>query len=508
MAGFEEQIKYRRPDIDFDPALGLLDLPDESLFANIDLIADRIQKAMYTNEPLVIFGHDDPDGVTGTYILHQFFNSIGYQKHKYYIPNRTLWPHGIQDDFVEYVRHNSFSLAIAVDNGIASWEGVEKLKSLGCDTLIIDHHLIQAEQLPDAFGIMNPRLPQCKYPFKDLAGVGVVLMLIRHLGKLLDHEVNDSAYFWAAVGSIADKVPMLGINRLIVRHVIQNWATMRDDSIEFLLRNFKRVSSEMDVFNFMINTSRLIANGREKDGQHMGMRFLLQMGDEKASLFEALESEKKQWEAELNRIFGYLDTILADFEARAFIYFDDEDLIPYNFLGTASTYVVSSLGIPAIMIKYHNGNMVCEGRCPDGMNMVHAFTHCKAHLIQYGGHAKAAGFTMNPDSYEGFLSCYNEYLDQNLQTANKPPRFDIDAIIRLEDLHYANWQIIEKLLPYGIQNPEPLFLAKNVEVNKLLANFSLEYGRVNLPKGKTVDLVFYWKSHQSVRVVDFELSQV
>ena len=502
-----QQLLLSRPNIDPNSTMDIKSLPDESLFANIDLVTDRIQKAMYANEPLVIFGHDDPDGITGTYILYQFFNSCGYQKHHYYIPNRNIWPHGIQDDFVEYVRRHSLSLAIAVDNGITSWEGVEKLKALGCDTLIVDHHLIQAQQLPQAYGIINPRLENCQYPFKELAGVGVVLMLIRYLGRRLEHQVPESAYFWTAVGSIADKVPMVGLNRLILRHVIEHWPLMRDPSIEFLMRNFKRVSSEMDVFNFLINCSRLIANGREPEGQHMGMRFLLQMGDEKAGLFEELEAEKKQWEAELNRIFAYLDTILSDFEARAFIYFDDEDLIPYHFLGTASTYVVSTLGIPAIMIKYHNGNMVCEGRCPDGMNMVDAFTHCQVHLIQYGGHAKAAGFVMNPESYDDFLTCYNEYLDANLKAVEQSPRFEIDACIQLEELNETNWQQLQKLLPYGIQNPEPLFLIKNIDVTEFLSNFSTEYSSVNLARGQKVDLVFYWKGPQNVRVMDYAISQ-
>ncbi|HPV14490.1 MAG TPA: DHH family phosphoesterase [Candidatus Cloacimonadota bacterium] len=503
LAGFVTQLKKSRPEVDLGLDLTLEDLPDEGLFANIEVLADRIQKAMYTNEPLVIFGHDDPDGLTGTYILHQFFNSIGYQKHEFYIPNRNLWQHGIQDDFVEHVRENGFTLAIVVDNGISSREGVERLKRLGCDTLIVDHHLIQQEQLPEAFAIMNPRLPGCRYPFKDLAGVGVVLMLIRHLGKILEHEVDESAYFWTAVGSIADKVPMVGLNRLILRHVIDNWPQMRDASIDFLLRNFKRLSDEMDVFDFITNTSRLIANGREEGGQHMAMRFLLQMGDEKAKLFQALELKKRQWESELNRIFGYMDTILADFEARAFIYFDDEDMIPYNFLGTASTYVVSSLNIPAIMIKYHNGKMVCEGRCPEGMNMVDAFAHCKEHLIQYGGHAKAAGFTMHPDKYDDFLSCYNDYLDHNLQESEPPPRFEVDAVISLEDMHFANWQILQKLLPYGIKNPEPLLLARGVDTNTLMSRFTIEFNNISLPRGEKIDIVFYWKNRQSVRVMDF-----
>lgn len=504
-ASFIDQLKQSRPHVDLgsDPELDAL--PDESLFANIDIVADRIRKAMYNNEPLVIFGHDDPDGITSTYILYQFFNSCGYQRHNYFIPNRNTESHGIQDSFVEYVRREGFKLVITVDNGIASYDGVERLNSLGCDTLIVDHHLVQPEQLPRAYSVLNPQLPQCGYPFKALAGVGVVLMLIRYLGRLLDHVIPTSAYFWTAVGSIADKVPMIGLNRLLVRHVMKHWRQVNDPSIEFLLRNFNRVSSDMDVFNFIVNTSRLIANGREGGGQHMAMRFLLQMGDEKADLFQTLEDQKKKWEGELNRVFGFLDTITAGFDGNAFIYYDDEDVIPYNLLGTASTYVVSNFGIPTIMLKHHNGNMVCEGRCGDGFNMVEAFTRCKEHLLQFGGHTKAAGFTMNPSSYDAFLECYNEYLSQKQQRDGTSPLHQIDVLAAPEDLSAGNWELMQMLLPYGMQNPEPLLMIRDTSLAALQQSFQLEYNSVNIPPSKALDILFHWKSPGSIRIMDFAL---
>ena len=156
-------------------------LPDEALFANIDKVEHRIRAALYENEPMVIFGHDDPDGITSTYILYNFLNSCGYQKHRYYIPNRNMEPHGIQAGFIDFVREGNYKLIVTVDNGIASLEGVKQLNALGCDVIITDHHIVQPEVLPPAYAIMNPQLPQCDYPFKQLAGVGVVLILIRYL---------------------------------------------------------------------------------------------------------------------------------------------------------------------------------------------------------------------------------------------------------------------------------------------------------------------------------------
>jgi single-stranded-DNA-specific exonuclease len=501
---FLKQLISRRKLDPWELKATLEDLPDEGLLANIEQVADRIRRAMFTNEPLIIFGHDDPDGITSTYILYQFFNSCGYQRHRYYIPNRNLEPHGIQKSFVDHVREGGYSLVVTVDNGIASYDGVAGLNQLGCDVIITDHHLIQPEQLPPAQAILNPQLPQCQYPYKSLAGVGVVLMLIRYLGRILDHPVPLSAYFWNAVGSIADKVPMTGVNRILVRHVLDNIHSLNDPSVEFLLRNYSRVSNRTDAFNFIQNTSRLIANGREPGGQHTAMRFLLQMGDEKASLFENLERQKNVWESELNRVFSFLDTVSTGFSGNAFVYFDDEDVIPYNLLGTASTYMVHRLGIPAIMLKIHNGKMVCEGRCTDGFNMVEAFTHCRQHLVQYGGHAKAAGFSMEPHDYDGFLECYSDYLASRNIKPSPEDHTDADACLQLADFNHRNWMDLEQLLPFGQQNSEPVILVRNTSLSQLQNLFTIDYNSTSIPMGKTGDVYLQWKNPQGVRILAFQ----
>lgn len=483
---------------------GLETLPDEALLANIKPVAERISRAMFDNEPTVIFGHDDPDGITSTYVMYQFFNACGYQRHNYFIPNRNLESHGIQDSFVNFVREGGYKLVITVDNGISSYQGVEKLNQLGCEVVITDHHLIQPETLPNAQAILNPQLPGCQYPFKALAGVGVALMLARWLGRSLEHKVPLSSYFWTAVGSIADKVPMTGLNRIIIRHVIDHWDEMNDPSVDFLLRNHKRIESDMDVFNFMQYTSRLIANGRESNGQHTAMRFLLQMGDAKAELFQSMEAQQKKWEGELNRIFSFLDSVTAGFSSHAFIYFDDEGVIPYPLLGTGATYVLGKLGIPAILLKQHNGGIVCEGRCGDGFNMVEAFAYCREHLKQFGGHVKAAGFTLEPDRYDAFLECYNHYLAVNLGSGPTPSQEEPDACLGLDQFTLDNWRGLEQLLPFGQQHQEPRILVRDTRLDELQKLFLFEHGSASLPLGQTGNALVHWRGPKLVKILSFD----
>ncbi|MCB5278906.1 MAG: DHH family phosphoesterase [Candidatus Cloacimonetes bacterium] len=477
------------------------DLPDEQLFANIDKVALRIHEAIYNNESMIIFGHDDPDGITSTYILYNYLNSCGYQRHSYYIPNRNIESHGIQSNFIEHVKQGAFDLVITVDNGISAYDGIESLKKLGCDIIVTDHHLIQPDMLPDAYAILNPQLPECNYPFKALAGVGVVLMLIRYLAKKWEHHIDPASYFWAAVGSIADKVPMIGINRIIVRYVLENFEQTQDQTVQFLLRNYSRVNTYTDVFNFITYTSRLIANGREEAGQHTALRFILQLSDAKAQLFERLESQKNLWERELNRVFGFLETLSEDFVGNYFVYYDDDGVIPYSLLGTASTFIVNRLGIPTIMLKHHNGNMVCEGRCGEGFNMVEAFTHCKDHLIQFGGHAKAAGFTMLPSAYDNFLECFNAYLSDNFIISEEVSELNYEAECRIEDMDNLTWQSMELLLPWGQKNHEPMLLIKALKQTDLNGNWNLDSGSLHLPREKACDCIALWRSANQIRIL-------
>ncbi|MDD3102928.1 MAG: DHH family phosphoesterase [Candidatus Cloacimonetes bacterium] len=489
---------------DLDPEkleTSLDDLPDEKLLANIETAAERVHEALYNNEPVIIFGHDDPDGVTSSYILYNFLNSIGFQRHSCYIPNRTLEPHGIQDGFIDHVKEGGYKLVITVDNGISADEGVQRLNALGCDVIITDHHLIQPDKLPEAYAIVNPQLPLCKYPFKPLAGVGVALMLIRYLAKEWNHSIDPASYFWTAVGSIADKVPMIGLNRTIVRYVLNNFEKVQDQTVDFLLRNYRRVSSSTDIYNFISYTAHLIANGREADGKHTALKFLTQISDAKARLFEILEEQKNLWEKDLNRVFGFLDTLSVDFVGNFFVYYDEDNVIPYPLLGTAATFIVNRLHIPTIMLKHHNGLTVCEARCSDGFNMVDAFSHCKEHLIQFGGHPKAAGFTMKPEAYDLFVECFHGYISENFSPPDEDVEIPFDTQCRLEEMNADTWQDLELLLPWGQKNPEPVLKIIGLKAEEINGDWNLDSSSLRPERGSICDCIAAWRSINQLRIL-------
>jgi single-stranded-DNA-specific exonuclease len=501
------QIMQTRKLTEQDLHKTLDDLPNEELLLNISQVAERIRDALYKNEPMIIFGHDDPDGITSAYILYRYLETLGYQKHHYYIPNRNFENHGIQKSFLEFVKKGKYPLVITVDNGISALEGIASLNELGCEVLVTDHHLVQQDQIPDAYAILNPQLPDSEYPYRMLAGVGVVLMLIRYLSKLLEHPLEPALYFWAAIGSIADKVPMTGVNRLIVRHVINNWDTIKDYTIDFLLRNYNRVSSVTDKLGFMQYCCRLIANGREENGQHVAMRFLLQLSDEKVRLFQLLEEEKNGWETALNNVFKLVDTLLEDYDGDAFVYYDDEDLIPFSLLGTAATYIVNNLNVPTILLKNRQNVMVCEGRCNSKFNMVDAFTYCKGSLIQFGGHAKAAGFTMAPEKYDEFLDLFHTFLKAQHDIMKQAHNLNIDAVTVCNELNNKTWHELDILMPYGQENPEPVIVATDCNITHLAERFSLDNNGIQIPDEGHWDIALKLKSASLLKLLDIHPMQ-
>jgi len=482
---------------------GIEALPDESLLANIEKGATRIKKAMYDNEPLVIFGHDDPDGITSTYILYQFFNACGFQNHKYFIPNRNVEPYGIQDSLVDFVKQGNYHLVITVDNGIASFEGVEKLNKIGCETLITDHHLIQPDKLPNANTIINPHLPYSKYPYKMLAGVGVVLMLIRFLSRELEYDITPDYYFWTAVGSIADRVPMTEVNRIIVRYAFQHWKEINNDTIEFLLPYYGPTETYTDIYALIQYLVRLLSNGREENGENAALRFLIKTDGEKEELFYKLESLKNQSETELAKVYNFLDTLTTGFEGNAFIYLDDEDIIPYHLLGAAASYIAGKFSVPTLIMKLYKSEIVCESRCTEGFNLVEAFTACKEHLKQYGGHAKAAGFSLEPEKYDSFLECFHQYLDENCPEPVTNLKIEPDAVVSLEELNEQNWLSLELLLPYGEDHPEPCFLIKDTTLMGLQSKFQVDINGFNFPDNIKGDVLVSWISPRVLKVLSF-----
>ncbi len=501
---FIDQILANRGKTRTDYKKKIEDLPDELLLKDLDIAIERILQALYNNERIVIFGHDDPDGVTSTYLLYDFFDSCGFQNHYYYIPNRLVDHHGIQDSFVEYLKMKKADLVITVDNGISSKDKVEEIKALGIVVIITDHHLFAEENIPLASAVVNPKRQDCNYPYKMVAGVGVSLMLVRGLAKKLGKEVKPSYYFWTAVGSLADRVPMADVNWIIVRHVLDCWDEITGNTIDMLKSVCNPIINNYDKMNFLTYSYRMIANGRDIGGNHHGLQFMIANDREKYDEFALIQSEKKANEQNLYGLNTIIAEILADYDGNGVVYFDQESRITSPLLGTCATFLVNTLYEPVIMLKERDDIIICEGRCSDGFNILEAFKYCEEALIQFGGHVRAGGFTMHKENLELFTKLYKEYFQQEKPQIDANKTINIDAIINISDLDSDAIEQLDFMLPFGQDNQEPMILVRNYDVNGNHHRLTFDNGvKQQLSDNILYELVVQLTNNGQAKVIDY-----
>ncbi|MCD6176599.1 MAG: DHH family phosphoesterase [Candidatus Cloacimonetes bacterium] len=474
-----DQIKANRGISDSFIYSSISDLPDSSLLKDINIAADRIINAVQQKEKIIIYGHDDVDGITATYILYDFLEKLGSQNHFYYIPNRLIDNHGIQQNFIDKVKKEKFNLVITVDGSVSEKKAITEIMGLGCDVIVTDHHIVQDDLIPPALAIVNPKQRDCNFPYDMIAGVGVVYFLIKRISEITGITDDRNYLFWVAVGTISDKVPLLDVNRIFVKEVLDTWNTFDNNTLYKLspyLESGINYSQRMNNIHYII---KLLSNGRDKNGNHKSMKLLVTHDKEKDAIIAEMQSQQKKHEAKLDGIRHYIRTKIPPILGNFYIFKDINHQIPFELLGYSASFITKKYKIPVIFIKNKNGIAAGEARGINGFNLVDAFTYCSEYLIQYGGHAKAAGFTIRSNKVEKFIKKFEEYVDKNQIAIEDNKRIDIDAVITSRELDKFNEYIkmeYSLLQPFGQGNLEPKFLlldylpkrdAQRIQFNKL-----------------------------------------
>jgi len=481
------------------------DIPNATLLKDIEKASQRILTAVQNKEKIIIYGHDDVDGITSSYILYDFLEKLGSQNHFYYIPNRLIDEHGIQQNFIDKVKDEEFELVITVDGGSSSKKATEKIMKHGCDVIITDHHIILESLIPPALAIINPKQSECEFPFDMLAGVGVVYFLINRISQITGIKYDRNYLFWVAVGSISDKVPLIGVNRIFVKEVLDHWSTFDDDTLYKLnpyLEPGLNYSQRMNNIHYII---KLLSNGRGREGKHKSMEMLTTHNKEKDIVIAEMQNQQRRYENKLDNIRRYIRTTLPPELGDYFIFRDLDHQIPFELLGFSASIIAKKHKIPAISIKSKNGIAIGEARGTDGINLVDAFTYCRDHLIQYGGHAKAAGFTIRSSEVDAFVIKFDEFIKQRLEIINENRRIDIDAVINSRDLEKFNEYIkmdYNLLQPFGEGNPEPKFLLIDYLPQRDVQRIQFKKLESKIKPEVPYNIVFTFKD-SSFRYIDF-----
>ena len=556
------RILYNRGYTDTKSAANFITMSEEMLsspfdMADMDKAVARIQKALSENEKITVYGDYDVDGVTSVCTLYLYLKSCG-AKVDYYIPNRAGEGYGVTKSAIDMIAENGTKLIITVDTGVTATEEVEYAHSCGVDFLITDHHECHAE-LPSASAVINPHRPDCKYPFKELAGVGVVFKLIcahyERINKLKRMEstlkiLREYADL-VAIGTIADVMPIVGENRIIVKYGLKMIENTKRIGLESLIamstvkaekmsrESIKRRRKPKITSSFIGYTlaPRINAAGRVRSASVAVELFLANDEDTAYEIAEQLCAANRERQAEENKIMleAYEKIEQLDIEKNPVIVIEN-DTWHHGVIGIVSSRITEKYARPSILVSFDGNSPDTpydehvgkgSGRSIKGMNLVDALVSCSDELVKYGGHELAAGLSVSRSKLSRFKEKINEYARNALTEQDMLPTLEADMEIGFDEASISLAEALGLLEPYGVGNPMPMFVLRNATVYELasvgegkhtkitLGNsehsvvamcFSTSVDSLNIYTGDCVDLLFSisineWMERKSVQLI-------
>jgi single-stranded-DNA-specific exonuclease len=439
---------------------------------DMNKVVQRIQYAILQSEPIVIYGDYDVDGVTATVLLVEVLSNLGADV-KPYIPNRFDEGYGLNNEALDQLVKDGAKLVISVDCGIRSAAEAQHARSLNLDLIITDHHEPSGD-LPDAFAVINPKQPGDDYPEKYLAGVGIAYKIAEALlaasgenqGTSNQPPVSlDSVLDLVALGTVADLAPLTGENRVLVRKgLFQMRQTQRQGL--FSLANVSGIPvSGITVthIGFMLGP-RLNAAGRLESA--MAAYHLLSSTNLKDAGDLALQLDRQNRERqELTRkIQAEAETIALAEDPEGLLLFAVSPEFNSGVVGLAAARLLEKYYRPAIVGQQNGETTRCSCRSIPEFNITRALDECGDLLVRHGGHAAAAGFTVRNENLIALKERLKSMTREKLQGYELRPSFTADTEISLSDLKPDLLKELDRLQPTGYGNPEPVFVARNVQV--------------------------------------------
>lgn len=462
-------------------------LHDPFLMKDIEKGARRLISAAADKEKIVIYGDYDVDGVTSVSILYTYLKKLGATV-SYYIPSRTGEGYGMSVAAIDKIASEGADLIVTVDTGITAVAEAEHIKSLGIDLIITDHHECHNE-IPEAEAVINPRQPDCKYPFKELAGVGVVFKLLCAMEKCLcrGDSLMDSVRRVAneygdlvAVGTVADVMPVKDENRLIVSlglammersprlAISELLAAVNGDNGKY--KQQKRITS--GVIGYTI-APRINAAGRIKNASIAVELFLSESREQAARYAAELCEINRERQAQENEIIEAAYQKIEkehNFENDPVIVLSDESW-HHGVIGIVASRITEKYKRPSILVSFegNSGNGADDvgkgsGRSIKGMNLVDALTYCSDSLVKYGGHELAAGLTVSREALPEFKRKINEYARECFKNDTGEPSVCADIELVSSDIGMKAAKELYLFEPFGVSNTVPLFLLRNMTV--------------------------------------------
>jgi len=483
-------------DISDSPSI----LHDPMLMRDMPEAVARLLQAIRRHERIVVFGDYDVDGVTSTALLLDFLDRVGADA-TFLIPERFRDGYGMKPAGVRRAIDKGAKLVVTADNGISSFEAVDEANAAGVDVVVVDHHQPQ-DRLPAAVALVNPSRPDCGYPFKGLAAVGVAFKVVQALsGELMAPDERrpylNSLLDLFALGTVSDVAPMVGENRLLTRRGLQVLDREGRPGVEAL----KSVSGssgrtiDTTAIAFFLGP-RLNCAGRLASAA-LALNLLRSTGAPEASRLAA----------ELNT----LNTERQDLQSRGLL--EAEEMVEREGLAQHRLLMLQGdewhLGVVGLLAgrlceKYWRPTLVCtdyrkngiytgSARSAGGYNMIEAIFRYADLLTEYGGHADAAGFSVPAENYAAFRQRMTDDASERLSLEDLEPRLELDVALRPRDISLETVSDLSRLSPFGASNEAPLFVVPGCRVERAQAVGKGSHLKLELHTGHSVCDAIWWR---------------
>lgn len=447
-------------------------LHDPHLLPDMQSAVDRIVRAITSKESITIFGDYDTDGACSTAMMQRFFREIGVEVDAI-LPHRVRDGYGLTVAAVDRIAARHKGLLITVDNGTAAIEAVAHAQKLGIDVIVTDHHQCK-ENLPPAFACVNPHRLDSRYPYRDLCGAGVAFKLLialrktlRDAGQLGSTQPNLQQYLpYVAIATIADIMPLTGENRILVKRGLQMLQASPGAGLTALIRLAELDPTTLDAEDIAFRIApRLNAAGRMADP--MIALTCLASDDviEASNAAETLNRLNGERQAVEKTILATLETpeMKTQFEASGGIAIGDATY-PIGVVGIVAGRLARTYRKPVVVVSFETGVGKGSVRSVPGIDLIPILNECAAHLMQFGGHASAAGVTIDPDQWATFQKAFSVAVASHMKNYIHPPRHvdaEVDATILTPELG----RDLRKLAPFGEGNREPVLAVRPMTVH-------------------------------------------
>lgn len=464
---------------DPDPARRFLNpaleqLKPEQQMADMDRAVSRIEQALKDRETIGVHGDYDVDGITGAALLVLFFRSLGAAV-VWHIPHRQREGYGMKPLGVEDLKSKGASLIVTVDCGISDHEAVDRAIELGMDVIIVDHHQVP-EQMPRALAILNHNRPDCPFQGEPLSGVGTAFYLAAALrshlrGKEMFDDKNCPNLLHyldlVALGTVADLVPMTGMNRVLVHYGLEQINAGRRPGIIQLRRVAGSLNKPVGVGQLAFGLApRINAAGRLDSGEP-SLRLLLTDNEKEAGLLaDELENlnltRRRVEEIILAEAMRIIDSTPGMEQAPAIVVAAKDWHI--GVIGIAASRITESFHRPSVVIGINEGMGKGSLRSVPGIDIYQALRRCETLLEAFGGHKQAAGITIKEENIERFEEAFKQAIMDEAGEGAFEAVFPVDADWPIHRVDHDLVKDLARMRPHGIGNPEPVFRARGVLV--------------------------------------------